>query len=90
MDYRMKNFVHADMTEYQWMHALDEAGPSELGELLSSPFVEPDREAEAKQKPIDLVKAFRNGQGISQLRILRGRVLVSPRTIVPGWLRCSR
>jgi len=54
MDYCMKNFVHADMTEYQWMHALDEAGPSEFGELLSSPFVEPDREAEAKPWGADL------------------------------------
>ncbi|MFT4511436.1 MAG: hypothetical protein ACI89X_003238 [Planctomycetota bacterium] len=81
MDYRMKNFVHADMTEDEWADALDEAGKSEFGELMSNPFVEPDREAEAKQKPIDLVEAFRNGQGISQLRIMMGRVLVSPEAV---------
>lgn len=81
MDYRMKNYVHADMTEDEWVHALEEAGKSELGELMSSGFVEPDREAEAKQKPIDLVEAFRNGQGISQLRIMMGRVLCSPEAV---------
>ena len=78
MDYRMKNFVHADMTDEEWLNALGQAGKSELGELMVGGFVEPDREAEAKQKPVDLVKAFRNGQGISQLRIMMGRVLCSP------------
>lgn len=78
MDYRMKNFVHADMTDEEWMEALDEVGKSELGELMAGGFAEPDREKEAKQKPIDLVKAFRSGQGISQLRIMMGRVLCSP------------
>ena len=78
MDYRHKNFVHADMTGEEWLDALDEVGKSELGELISGGLGDVDREAEAKQKPIDLVKAFRSGQGISQLRIVMGRLMCSP------------
>jgi hypothetical protein len=77
MDYRQDNFVHADMTGEQWSEALQEAGKNEFGELFHSAPVETDREAEAKQKPIDLVAAFRSGQGISQLRLMMGRVLCS-------------
>ena len=78
MDYRMDNFVHADMTTTEWSEALDEAGKSELGELFSIGSGDVDRDEEAEQKPIDLVKAFRSGQGVSQLRIMMGRLLCTP------------
>lgn len=78
MDYRQDNFVHADMTGEQWQDALSVAGTSELGEVLSIGSQDVDREAEAKQQPVDLVKAFRSGGGISHLRIILGRVMCSP------------
>ena len=77
MDYRMDNFVHADMTDEEWSEALAAAGKNEVGELFSTAPGDVDRDAEAQQKPVDLVAAFRNGQGVSQLRIVMGRVLCS-------------
>ncbi|MCK5941237.1 MAG: hypothetical protein KAI24_04635, partial [Planctomycetes bacterium] len=76
MDYRMANFVHADMTDEEWMEALAEAGKSELGELLSMEGADVDREAEAGKKEIDLVSAFRSGGGIAELRIVMARALL--------------
>ncbi|MFN3240958.1 MAG: hypothetical protein ACE37K_05525 [Planctomycetota bacterium] len=76
MDYRMDNFVHADMTEQEWMDALAVAGKSELGEMLSLGSPDVDREAEANKKEIDLVGAFRSGGGIAELRIVMARSLL--------------
>jgi len=76
MDYRMENFVHADMTDEEWMDALAAAGKSELGELMSMQPSDTDREAEAAKKEIDLVSAFRSGGGIAELRIVMARALL--------------
>lgn len=78
MDYRQDNFVHADMTGRQWQRALKAAGKSEIGEMISVGPQDVDREKEAKQQPVNLVKAFRSGGGISQLRIVMGRAVCSP------------
>lgn len=77
MDYRMENFVHADMTGEEWTEALAVAGKSELGEMMSLGSPDVDREAEAKKKEIDLVSAFRSGGGVAELRIVMARALLT-------------
>ena len=77
IDYRKPNFVHADMTGEEWEAALERAGSSLIGQLLSgNKGKEPDREAEAKQRPVDLVAAFRSGRGVHELRIAGARLLL--------------
>lgn len=78
LDYRPEQFVHADMTDDEWYEALERAGSSELGEMFSVGDVEIDREAEAKQRPIDLVGAFRRGGGIAELRLIVARLMCEP------------
>jgi len=78
MDYRQDNFVHADMTGRQWRRALKKAGSSEIGDMLKIGSPDVDREAESKKKPVDIVKAFRSGGGVSHLRIMFGRVMCNP------------
>ena len=79
IDYRQDNFVHADMTTAEWEEALERAGSSLLGELMKNgQGVEPDREAEAKQRRIDLVAAFRSGRGVHELRIAGAQLLMEP------------
>ncbi|MCB9879809.1 MAG: hypothetical protein H6835_19635 [Planctomycetes bacterium] len=76
IDYRPDNFVHADMNEEQWLDALEAAESSEFGELFAGGLGEPDREAEAKRRPLDLVSAFRSGAGIAELRLFAARMMM--------------
>lgn len=78
VDYRQPNFVHADMTPEEWERALEELGKSLLGELMAGGMPEPDREAEAKQRQLDLVGAFRSGRGAHEVRILGARMIAEP------------
>lgn len=79
IDYRMDNFVHADMTHEQWQAALVQAKSSLLGQLLDNGEPgEPDREAEAKQRRLDLVAAFRGGRGVHELRLMFSRLMAEP------------
>jgi hypothetical protein len=78
LDYRRDNFVHADMTEEELDEALARAGKSLFGDLVGSGPGEPDREAEAKQRRLDLVAAFRSGRGAHEMRVLGARLMASP------------
>ena len=78
VDYRKPNFVHADMTPEEWEEALDKLGKSLIGELISGGTPEPDREAEAKKRQLDIVGAFRTGRGAHEVRIMGARMIAEP------------
>jgi hypothetical protein len=78
VDYRKPNFVHADMTPEEWQEALDKIGKSLIGELMAGGPPEPDREAEANKRQLDIVGAFRSGRGAHEVRIMGARMIAEP------------
>ncbi|HEX6813132.1 MAG TPA: type II secretion system protein GspG [Planctomycetota bacterium] len=78
LDYRRDHFVHADMTAEEFDEALERAGKSLFGDLVTRASGEPDREAETKQRRLDLVAAFRSGRGAHEMRVLGARMMAAP------------
>lgn len=79
IDYRQKNFVHADMTPEEFEQALEKAGKSVFGEMIGTPD-DPDREKEAQQRRLDIVAAFRKGRGAHEVRLMGARLITGQLT----------
>ncbi len=83
VDYGAENFVHADMTPEEFEASMDERGESLFSMMMQMGFdaqrrvneadeddAEEDVEEKPREKPVDLVQAFRSGEGRHQLRLL--------------------
>ena len=91
IDYGVGNFVHADMTPEEFASSMDERGESLFSMMLQMGFHAQERANEAKgddeegdedendekprEKPVDLVQAFRSGEGRHQLRLMMAQQL---------------
>lgn len=78
LDYRQDNFVHADMTNEEFEAAMARHNSSILGELMSTPNAEVDRDAEKRRGTVDLVEAFRSGRGAHAMRVMGARMMATP------------
>lgn len=90
VDYGAENFVHADMTPEEFEASMDERGETLFSMMLQMGFEaqsragkteedgdeveEPDAE-KPRQKPFDLIQAFRSGEGRHQLRLMMAQQL---------------
>ena len=88
IDYGVDNFVHADMTPEEFEDSMAERGESVFSMLLQVGFQaqkqmaesqsadEGDEEDDApRKKPVDMAKAFRDGEGRHQLRLMMAQQL---------------
>ncbi len=78
LDYRQANFVHADMTIEEFDAAMTRHNSSIIGEVMSNPTAEVDREAEKRRGRVDLVEAFRSGRGAHGMRVMGARLMATP------------
>lgn len=82
IDYSAENFVHADMTPAEFESSMAERGENllmmmwQVGMNAQKEMMAKYEEAEEagdsapREKPVDMVKAFRSGEGRHQLRLL--------------------
>lgn len=91
IDYSPANFVHADMTPEEFQESMEERGESILSIMFNMMMSgmklqqEQAENAEASPPPqVDLVKAFRSGEGRHQLRMLFASQLEAIETLAVG------
>lgn len=96
IDYATENFVHADMTPQEFASSMEERGESLLmmmftagmnaqRELMEKAEKAAEDGTEApKEKPVDLVAAFRSGEGRHQLRLQLAQQLESLEAMSAG------
>jgi hypothetical protein len=81
IDYTAANFVHADMTPEEFQESMDERGENlfmmlwQLGMQNQKALLEQYAEAQERgepptAKPVNLVEAFRSGEGRHQMRLM--------------------
>ena len=82
IDYQASNFVHADMTPAEFAASMDARGESFLSILLNMMLAGMEQQAAAaakdaadgaekpKSSPLDLISAFRSGEGRHKMRML--------------------
>lgn len=90
VDYGAGNFVHADMTPEEFEASMDERGESLFSMMLQLGFDAQRRavksatddeddvdgyEDKPREKPVDMVQAFRSGEGRHQLRLMMAQQL---------------
>lgn len=96
IDYAAENFVHADMTPEEFAKSMGERGESLLmmmftagmnaqREMMKKAEEEAEtRGDEPREKPVDLVAAFRSGEGRHQLRLQLAQQLESLEAMSSG------
>ncbi len=81
VDYGAANFVHADMTPEEFASSMEERGESlllmmwQIGmnaqkEMMSKHADDESEDGAEPSKPVDIVEAFRSGEGRHQLRLM--------------------
>src|SRR5262245_37265408 len=81
IDYSAPNFVHADMTPDEFQTQMAERGESLFGMMMKMGLQSmraasgDDEEGAPGAPPVDLVRAFRSGEGRHQLRLLLASAL---------------
>ncbi len=93
IDYQAKNFVHADMTPQEFEASMEERGESLLSMMwgmmmgsmeMQSAKAEKDAAEGTKPMAVDLVKAFRSGEGRHTLRMTFATQLEDVETLMAG------
>jgi hypothetical protein len=93
IDYQAKNFVHADMSPAEFARSMEERGESLLSimfdMMMSGMHAQAEKAekdaAEGKPQPsVDLVKAFRSGEGRHTLRMAFATQLEDIETMMAG------
>jgi hypothetical protein len=91
IDYSPANFVHADMTPQEFQASMDERGETILSimfNMMMSGMKLQQEQAENQEatppQQLDLVKAFRSGEGRHQLRMLFASQLEAIETMAVG------
>ncbi|MCC6671172.1 MAG: hypothetical protein IT458_08925 [Planctomycetes bacterium] len=88
VDYAQANFVHADLTPQEFHRLQKERGESIIGLMFRAMQVEMARVRESGaggQKPPDLVRAFRRGEGRHLLRLTLARQFHDMERLVAGF-----
>jgi hypothetical protein len=91
IDYGVANFVHADMTPEEFEDSMAERGESVFSMLMqvgmnaqkkmaesqaaADDGDEDDEDDASRKKPVDMAKAFRDGEGRHQLRLMMAQQL---------------
>ncbi|HEU4419334.1 MAG TPA: type II secretion system protein GspG [Planctomycetota bacterium] len=92
IDYSPANFVHADMTPEEFRESMDERGETILSIMFNMMMSGMKLQQEQAENPeaspppqqVDLVKAFRSGEGRHQLRMLFASQLEAIETLAVG------
>ena len=98
VDYGATNFVHADMTPEEFEDSMTERGESLFSMMLKMGFdaqrnarEQADEEADedatgesVRRKPVDMAKAFRDGEGRHQLRLMFAQQLEAMESMSAG------
>ena len=96
VDYGAENFVHADMTPEEFASSMEQRGESllmmmfNLGMNAQKSLQEQQDEAADEpagapaEKPVDLVSAFRSGEGRHQLRLMMAQQLEAMESLAAG------
>ncbi|HZN39449.1 MAG TPA: type II secretion system protein GspG [Planctomycetota bacterium] len=91
IDYSPANFVHADMTPEEFQDSMDERGETILSIMLNMMMSGMKLQQEQAENPdatpppqLDLVKAFRSGEGRHQLRMVFASQLEAIETLAVG------
>ena len=98
VDYGATNFVHADMTAEEFEDSMAERGESLFSMMLKMGFdaqrnarEQADEEADedatgesVRRKPVDMAKAFRDGEGRHQLRMMFAQQLEAMESMSAG------
>jgi hypothetical protein len=86
IDYTAPNFVHADMTPDEFRDSMAERGETLFGMLLKVGMQSAQMSEDGQHSPlsVDLVKAFRNGEGRHRLRVAMASQLEQMEAVVAG------
>jgi hypothetical protein len=86
IDYTAPNFVHADMTPEEFRDSMEERGETLFGMLLKVGLQGARMSEDGQNSPfaVDLVKAFRNGEGRHRLRVALASQLEQMEALVAG------
>ena len=98
VDYGAANFVHADMTPEEFEDSMAERGESLISMMLKMGFEaqrnareDADEEEDdaddgeaVRRKPVDMAKAFRDGEGRHQLRLMFAQQLEAMESMSAG------
>ena len=86
IDYTAPNFVHADMTPDEFRDSMEERGETLFGMLLKVGMQSAQVGEGSQNSPlgVDLVKAFRNGEGRHRLRVAMASQLENMEAMVAG------
>jgi hypothetical protein len=88
IDYTAPNFVHADMTPEEFRDSMAERGETLFGMLLKIGLqgarMSEDGQSQSSPLAVDLVKAFRNGEGRHRLRVALASQLEQMEALVAG------